>query len=182
VNTVLRVCRTCGQGKGPSEYYQDSRYPNGDIHCAECRRIKVREWVRTHPDQAKAISLRTRTKNAAANRNRARQWYLDNRPRALEARAIYRRENARLVKSGKLRAAFGITLEQYENMASAQDHRCLICGIHQGELRRSLAVDHCHATSKVRGLICSQCNRGLGSFKDSPSILMSAANYLKKYT
>jgi hypothetical protein len=58
-----------------------------------------------------------------------------------------------------------------------------LCGICGGVLEgwTSAQVDHDHSTKEVRGLLCGDCNRGLGMFKDTPSILLSAAVYLGMY-
>ncbi len=49
----------------------------------------------------------------------------------------------------------------YEEMLEAQNRRCAICGAPHDEQKRGLAVDHCHTTGKVRGLLCSPCNSQL---------------------
>lgn len=74
---------------------------------------------------------------------------------------------------------FGITMEQYRAMSEAQKDVCAICGKpnHSGWM---LAVDHDHKTGKVRGLLCSNCNRGIGLFKDSSAFLRKAMNYLER--
>lgn len=80
---------------------------------------------------------------------------------------------------------FGITALEYEMMHKKQNGKCAICGKpesandkHKTELRQ-LAVDHCHKKGKVRGLLCTNCNLGIGQFKDSISILKKAIKYLK---
>jgi hypothetical protein len=61
-------------------------------------------------------------------------------------------------------------------MLEAQGSLCLIC---QGEFTASgFHVDHCHSTGRVRGLLCSNCNRGLGMFQDDPNVLRAALSYL----
>lgn len=77
----------------------------------------------------------------------------------------------------KLKSNFGITPEQYDAMFSSQKGVCFICERASPDGRR-LHVDHCHKTKKVRGLLCHDCNRGLGIFKDDPNLLRKAANYL----
>ena len=56
--------------------------------------------------------------------------------------------------------------------------RCDICGVPETECTRALAVDHCHETGAFRGFLCNNCNAGLGRFRDDPSILQKAINYL----
>ena len=66
----------------------------------------------------------------------------------------------------------------YEHLLERQDGACGICGRDPDEMARSLAVDHDHLTGMVRGLLCINCNSGLGQFKDSPDLLIRAAEYL----
>ena len=82
-------------------------------------------------------------------------------------------------RNNQLKRKFGITAKQYDAMYQEQAGRCGICAVHQSELTKRLAVDHNHATGKVRGLLCDDCNIGLGKLKDSPSILRKALNYLE---
>lgn len=73
---------------------------------------------------------------------------------------------------------YGLSLEQYKQMLQAQNGVCKICkGLDNGPWNR-LAVDHCHTTGKVRGLLCAKCNKGLGQFCDNPQLLKQAAEYL----
>lgn len=83
------------------------------------------------------------------------------------------------LKDKKLRENYGISLDIYNEMFQKQNGCCAICNTHQSELIVSLSVDHCHTTGKVRGLLCSNCNRGIGLLKDSIKILNSAIEYLK---
>jgi hypothetical protein len=71
------------------------------------------------------------------------------------------------------------TLAEYEYIQACQKDRCAICGRHSSELNKKLCVDHCHKTGKVRGLLCINCNLGLGSFKDDIKFLNKAIEYLK---
>jgi len=81
-------------------------------------------------------------------------------------------------KKYRLKKNYGITIEQYDEMAQKQNHRCAICKKHQSELVQRLSVDHDHITGNIRGLLCAGCNRALGVFRDDPELLMSAIGYL----
>ena len=83
-------------------------------------------------------------------------------------------------KRSKLLERYGIDLDAYNAMFTEQQGCCAICNAHQSSLKRSLAVDHCHETGKVRGLLCTNCNVGLGNFKDSLTNLNTAIAYLSK--
>lgn len=74
---------------------------------------------------------------------------------------------------------YGITNEQYQTMLESQNGTCKICKQHETMRGRGLAVDHCHATGKVRGLLCGKCNQGLGSFRDNPELLGAAIQYIE---
>lgn len=71
---------------------------------------------------------------------------------------------------------YGITIEEYTEMKSAQKNRCAICG---KESDKVLVVDHAHNNGKVRGLLCHKCNKGLGFLDDSEEVLESAITYLR---
>ena len=82
-----------------------------------------------------------------------------------------------------LKRNYGMTLEDYDKMFRDQAGVCAICGEPETSPRVSnLTVDHCHNTNKVRGLLCNNCNRGIGLLKDNPKILDKARQYLEKYT
>lgn len=84
-------------------------------------------------------------------------------------------------------AKYGITPEQFEAMLLAQEGVCAICRCAETQRHASgrlmlLAVDHVHdATGKVRGLLCANCNQGIGCFRDDPKLLDSAIAYLEKH-
>ena len=78
-----------------------------------------------------------------------------------------------------LKRTYGITSEDYDEMYSEQEGCCLICGIHQSELKSRFCVDHDHDTGKVRGLLCNGCNNGIGKLKDNYDLLYRAADYLR---
>jgi len=66
-------------------------------------------------------------------------------------------------------------------MFNAQDCKCAICGKTEQENKKRLAVDHCHATGKVRKLLCSHCNTALGLVNDDQNILIEMLSYLKEF-
>jgi hypothetical protein len=82
-------------------------------------------------------------------------------------------------KAWQLRWRYGIPLEEYNKVFQEQAGNCKLCGLHQSVLRYSLAVDHNHKSGQIRGLLCSNCNTGLGLFKDDISLLQKATQYLR---
>jgi hypothetical protein len=91
------------------------------------------------------------------------------------------KKNPDTKRNYNLKRAYGITLQDFENMKTAQNNKCAIC---QNIFKNSVdsCVDHCHTTKKVRGILCNHCNRAIGLFKESPISLKSALKYLKKYS
>lgn len=80
----------------------------------------------------------------------------------------------------ELKRKYDCSIEQYDLMFLNQEGRCLICNKHQSELNEILCVDHSHSSNKIRGLLCSSCNKGLGFFKDNPALLSNAIAYLAR--
>lgn len=81
-------------------------------------------------------------------------------------------------RDARLQRQYSITEELYQRIFDRQNGRCAICGCQQHYQR--LAVDHDHKTGMVRGLLCVNCNRGLGRFFDSALRLRNAAAYIEK--
>ena len=80
-----------------------------------------------------------------------------------------------------LKRFYGLTVHQYESMLLKQNGCCDCCGIHESKFKRRLHVDHDHETGKIRALLCTECNPGLGYFKHSIERLELAVQYLKKF-
>ena len=81
--------------------------------------------------------------------------------------------------ASSIKRKYGISLEYYYELEHKQDKSCKICNTHLDKLNISfLAVDHCHKTNDVRGLLCINCNRGLGFFNDDIGNFKQAINYL----
>jgi hypothetical protein len=88
-------------------------------------------------------------------------------------RTIKRRQRSDLIKK------FGIHADQYEAIAKKQNYQCAICEKPE-PCNRALAVDHCHNTKKIRGLLCTNCNMALGKFQDNIDYLKKAIEYMER--
>jgi hypothetical protein len=76
---------------------------------------------------------------------------------------------------------FGISVVEYTNMVSTQNNSCAICKKHKDDFSgrgNAFHIDHCHISGRVRGLLCSNCNTGLGQFKDNIKFMENAIQYL----
>lgn len=78
----------------------------------------------------------------------------------------------------RLRREFGITLKEYNDVLEHQKHRCAVCKRSVRDFKNSLAVDHCHTTGLLRGLLCWKCNKLIGVSGDDAKKLENASIYL----
>ncbi len=78
----------------------------------------------------------------------------------------------------QLKYVYGITANEYKTLLIKQNGVCFICEEEEKGKRGNLHVDHCHDTGKIRGLLCSDCNRAIGFLRHSPRLLQRAIEYL----
>lgn len=96
---------------------------------------------------------------------------------------------ARIRQGQRFRRYDGLDRETFTAEGERQGWRCDICGrIPEPDKRRRildelpyLQVDHCHSTNTRRGLLCGDCNKGLGMFRDNPALLRAAAAYIERH-
>lgn len=81
----------------------------------------------------------------------------------------------------RLRSQFNLSVDEYNNMLKNQQYSCAICETTE-PTGYGWHVDHCHKSGKVRGILCSKCNQGLGLFSDNTKHLNKAINYLENWT
>jgi hypothetical protein len=108
-----------------------------------------------------------------------REYLIKNREKVLEKQRKYNKENPLKRKNAVLKNVYGITLVQYNEMFETQEGKCAICQRHQNELTRTLGVDHCHKTNKIRSLLCKNCNVALGYYEKYDTNKFE--EYLKKH-
>lgn len=150
----MRLCSKCGCSKPVEEFYIR---PNGNPH-SWCKACMKQLRVDRNPEIAEYQRRRR------ANRTRGEKL----------------RE-----KDYQLQYKFGITLEEYAEKLETQRGCCAICGKEAGENlvgtheNKELAVDHDEVTGLVRGLLCDNCNNGIGRFRHSVGLLSAAKMYLE---
>lgn len=110
---------------------------------------------------------------------RSAEYKKNNSEKVRESSRKWARENRDKNRSTHYKHRYGIVLDDYNRMFEEQDGYCGICGTHQARFKKRLAVDHCHETGDVRGLLCDDCNKGLGNFKDNVDYLSKALQYLR---
>jgi ribosomal protein S27AE len=134
-----------------------------------CRVCKQTKGIQEYGFHIRSKKHKTECKECA--RNAAIQYRIQNKEKYLITQA-----------NSKLKQTYGFSLEKYEEQLKKQDGKCAICKTGsplEGHIKR-FAVDHCHSTGKVRGLLCSKCNKGIGFFNDSTELLAQAIQYLQE--
>jgi hypothetical protein len=150
----MKKCARCNIAVSFNQFLSDKRTKDGyGSWCRNCRN----EYKRS-PRQLK---LARKAKKTSRDKNYER----------------YRK----LEKTRELRNKFNMTLDDLSRMKAEQNSSCAICNKHESELKKSLCIDHCHKTNKVRALLCNTCNVGLGHFLDSEELLIKAFEYLKRH-
>lgn len=179
------VCKVC-MAAYKREYYTNNKpainVKNNENYYTnrEARLERCREYYQENSDSIKTrVKTYVKLNGEKIKRDHA-TYYRENRDDLLAARQAYASGHRDQIEDYRLKAAYGISLAQYEEMLVAQDGRCKICGSDKADSRgRSLHVDHDHLTGKVRGLLCNQCNHAIGLLQDSPERFERAASYLR---
>lgn len=160
---------------------------------AEMRTYKAR-WqqnaMRTDPvmrakraADAKKYYWQNVEKRRAAARTRA--WKNKDTQREAQKRwkEKYPEKYKQKLRRSLLRRKYGMTLQSFDEMVNAQNGACAICmNPFKPNDNKSTHVDHCHRTGKVRGILCSGCNTGIGQFKENAEALRRAADYVLEHS
>ena len=168
MNETIHTNRADARAAGARYFYPESGCRNGHAPqrrtangmCMECSL----EYSKTRDVKARAAAYRNSPHGRAIK----------------EARRLSPVGKAQM-KSADHRARlqrYGITNDDYEAILKQQGEGCAIC---HTAFKETPCIDHCHTTGEMRGLLCDQCNRGLGYFKDSINSLTEAIEYLKQY-
>lgn len=148
-------CYKCDTYYSLSNFFNDkSRYDGLSPICKQCEKIRQREKYQRNPEKGRAKNRRWRSKN----------------------KDKVKRSNRR----NHLQHYYKMSENDFSNLLSKQNFQCAICQTKKPGGKKRFHVDHCHETQKIRGLLCNNCNRGLGYFKDDIIRLKQAIIYLKK--
>lgn len=166
------LCSRCKEDKPEDEFLKDKRRPNGlGTWCKKCFSEYRKEYYKKNKNELNAKSA---------------LWAKNNLDRCRKSGLKYRSNNREREKNRALEYKYGLTIEEYSFLLEKQNSICAICGREETAVDRNgkikkLQVDHDHETGKIRGLLCSTCNRGIGYLQDDISIIENALEYLKEY-
>lgn len=149
---------------------------------SEKKRESNRRWAKENPEKQKEAINRWRKNNP----DKVKEYELKGRDKKLTAQEKHRKTEKYRLNSRDYRynREYGISLKIYNEMFEVQKGLCKIClspetALNNKKELRTLSVDHCHKTGKVRGLLCHSCNMLLGKAKDNTMILKNAISYLE---
>jgi len=183
----MKVCTKCGLAKDVEKDF----HRQGDRKMSQCK-VCVRARVKAYQESPEGRAKR----EAYINSEKSREWRKayhaspkeKARRKAYQASEIWKQSRkaynktergARVRLNVRLKCDYDITLEEYERRLLDQGGCCKICGSDDPGPTPRFHVDHCHATNKIRGLLCFNCNSGLGQFKDNVLFLRRALEYLE---
>ena len=149
------------------------------IDCRYCKK----PFTPTHFNQR----LCSDTCKSERNKKLCKQWDRNNKDKKRAYNARKYAESGDFYRNNSFRDRYGLTLDDAKALLSKQGGVCEICGepidldVKGVNAPNKGHMDHCHKSGAVRGVLCRNCNWGLGNFRDSPELALSAASYLEKY-
>ena len=157
-----KVCPV--HGRLPVSEFHKNRAAKDGLQgvCKKCSHANALKWQHANPEKTAAMARSYRERNPEKAKAAAKKWYQANK-----AKKVFRTRLRR----------YGLTEEEYQNLLERSNNGCEICG---EPFRATPHIDHCHDTGRVRGLLCSHCNHGLGKFRNDPQLLRKAIRYLKR--
>lgn len=167
---MTRVCKSCLVEK-PLEDFHTYNSGYGIKPRWTCRKCKNESLRGTRAEASK----RYYDANLGKMKEDSAKYYKSNKGRLQEYGSVYYFKNKEKVSLRVAAKAYGITEEEVKELRQGN---CAICGTDGSEYKKSMHIDHCHETGKVRGSLCHSCNTALGLFKDNIVLLDKAKEYL----
>ena len=191
----MKKCTRCKKEKDEKEFCKDRSRPDGlRCQCKECHKLppvrpketlpagkkrcskcgKVKEKEAFHKDKSRPDGV------ACSCKECAKVYESANREKIKKRKVAYNAKNRERKKWWFILKTYGLTQDAYIEILKSQCGACAICGKTEEGSGRALSVDHNHDTGKVRGILCSDCNVGLGLFRDDIQCLHNAIDYLSQ--
>ena len=166
INRVTKVCPKCKAEKAAGDFYK-----------SEARRDGLSTWCKDCISKAGKEKYK---RNPSAFREKRKLWRINNPEKVKAHLRDWRAKNTEKIRKSNrkdgLKRKYNLTVEEIDQIEIEQKGLCLICS-----RKKKLVVDHCHNTGSVRGLLCENCNRGLGLFAEEIEWLLNAAQYIAKW-
>ena len=139
----------------------------------------MKQWRHDHKDEIREYAKKKYISDGVTRKEKMTNYKERNKDKIKQYNARNREHTLEYMKDYHTRNKYGITLKQKCDMLASQNNKCALCG-NIFSSNTLICIDHDHATGKLRALLCSACNTGLGCFKDSNILFHKAINYLKR--
>ena len=167
----MKACSKCDESK-PLDAFPSRGKSGRQSWCRECFNAHLREKYAGDAAFRQRVRERGREWSRANPEKRAaakRRQYAARKQSDPEGERMKRRRY-------EARYKYGLEWGDFDALWRSQDGRCAIC---KSPFTGRVAVDHCHTTGKIRGLLCTRCNVGIGNMRDDPDMLQRAIDYLR---
>lgn len=183
-DSKTKICCVCKITKSKKQFYtrsKNGKYPNSVA--SSCKKCNI-----------KRLKPESLAKKKEYMFNYHKQYYIDNKNKITEKNNKYYNENKEEIsrtrkelyhndpsyRMNRRCIKYKITTEEFNKFKEDQKNCCAICKKHNDDCYKGLFIDHCHETKKVRGLLCAECNLGIGYFKENLELLDKAKEYIVK--
>jgi hypothetical protein len=155
-------------------------YPSSMRECRKCRLAYAKKYREENKESAVASVKKWHAANKEKMKAYHKEYYETHREGLLEQQRKYNKTRVAQTFAKDLRKNFDLTIEDYARMLHAQDRKCAACGDALA-MNKKTHVDHCHATGKVRAILCHHCNISLGLMQESPDRMRSLIAYIERF-
>ena len=151
---MLKLCSNCKEKKELVMFSKNKHTKDGlNTWCKACNAILAKSW-----------------RKVESNKERVKQWRSNN----IEKCTAHARKS-------NLNIKYNMSIKEYNVLLEAQNNKCLLCSKSPEDNGKALSVDHDHQTGKIRGLLCDNCNKGIGFLKENIETLKNAIRYLETH-
>lgn len=155
----MKQCAHCKEMKSIDSFHKRNKSKDGaHPYCKVCTASKNKEWFSNNKEKHAATCALWYSKNKEKANRKGTDWHY--------------------------KSNYGISYEEFILLAGKQQNKCAICSttlVFTGRGTTRAVMDHCHTTGDIRGILCSNCNQGIGLLKENIGILKSSILYLEKY-
>lgn len=183
----LKQCVDCGVDMPSRRLYgqcHDCKLKSEDILPTRvCKSCSVRKFKIEFPSHKQVVHMPDGSDRYVYNRRSS--CYECTNKKMTEKKAKLPPEHVKFARAKRKFSKYGLTIDSANDLLESQGGKCKICSLEisfsSEKCKNKACIDHCHKTGKIRGLLCNNCNSGIGYLQDSPEILEIAINYLGSF-
>jgi len=176
----MKICKTCKK-EYPHTEFRFHEYLRNDCRLCENKQTKLsrqRLWKK-HPEKHERYLKKQkeyRLKNVEDKKIKDRIRYQQNKEKISKERKEFYHKFPELVRKRRMMTTYKITAEKYDELNAIKNCQC--CGRNEKDFVKGLAIDHCHKSGQVRGVLCPNCNTAIGLLNDDLTVIKKVISYL----